>query len=144
MRGFGEVYAFFDEDFGPTGGESVGGFVGVGGGGAVFFYDSKVNGFSVEGRPEFEGPLELRGPASFRWGCAVIVFGYLPLSLSVGDFGGALVEQARAGHDNGVMVVYLNEFADEGWPFHDGPGHLDIVVGDGSGGLEDKLELTLG
>ena len=54
------------------------------------------------------------------------------------------MELARAGHDNGVMVVYLNEFADEGWAFHEGYGHLDIVVSDGSGGLGIELELTIG
>ena len=52
------------------------------------------------------------------------------------------MEQARAGHDNGVMGGYLNEFADEGLAFHEGSGHLDIVVSDGSGGLEDELELA--
>ena len=140
MRGFGEAYAFFlDEDFGPTGGESVGGFVRVGGSGAVFFYDSKINSFSVEGRPEFEGSFELRGPAAFRGVGAVIVFSNLSFNLRVGDFRGALVEQAKAGHNDGVWGIYLDEFADEGLFFHGGSGHLDIVVSDGSGGLEDEL-----
>ena len=74
----------------------------------------------------------------------MIVFSNLSFNLSVGDFRGALVEQARAGHNNSVLGVYLDEFADEGWAFHKGSGHLDIVASDGSGGLEDELELALG
>ena len=32
----------------------------------------------------------------------------------------------------------------KGWASHKGSGHLDVVMSDGSGGLEDELELALG
>ena len=80
------MFLFFDDDFGPTGGESVGGFVRVGGCGAVFLYNSKSNGFSVEGRPEFEESFELRGPAVFFGGGRGVVFSYVSFNLSVGGF----------------------------------------------------------
>ena len=73
------------------------------------------------------------------WSFSTIFF-----NLRVGDFGGALMEQAGARHDDGVLGIYLDEFADEGWGSHKGSGHLDIVVSDGSGGLEEELELALG
>ena len=74
----------------------------------------------------------------------MLVFIDLFFNLSVGDSGGALMEQARAGHDDDALGGYLNEFADEGWAFHEGSGHLGVVVGNGSGGLEEELELTFG
>ena len=45
------------------------------------------------------------------------VFDDLFFNLRLGDFGGALMEQARARHDDGVLGVYLNEFVDQGLGF---------------------------
>ena len=64
--------------------------------------------------------------------------------LRIGDFRGTLVEQTGAHHDDGVLRIYLDKFADVGWASYEGSGHLDIVVSDGSGSLKEGLELALG
>ena len=50
-------------------------------------------------------------------GGALLVFGDLSLDLRVGDFRGAFVKQAGAGHDNNALGVNLDEFPDEGGAF---------------------------
>ena len=74
----------------------------------------------------------------------MIVFIDLLFNLSAGDSGGAFMEQARAGHGDDALGVYLNKFSDEGWALHEGSGHFGVVVGDGSSGLEEELELAFG
>ena len=74
----------------------------------------------------------------------MVVFDDLFFNLRVGDFGGALMEQAGARHDDGVLGIYLDEFADEGRASHERSGHLGIIVSHGSGSLKEKLELALG
>ena len=74
----------------------------------------------------------------------MIVFIDLFLNLSVADFGGTFMEQARANHGDNALGGDLDEFPYEGWVFHQGFGHLGVVVGHGSSGLEEELELTLG
>ena len=68
----------------------------------------------------------------------------LSLDLRVGDFRGAFVKEARAGHDNNTFRVNLDEFPDEGGAFDEGPCHLGVIEGYGPGRLENKLELALG
>ena len=74
----------------------------------------------------------------------MVVFDDLFFDWSVGDFGGTLVEQSGARHDDSVLGICLNNFADVGKASYEDSGHLDIIVGDGSGSLEDELELALG
>ncbi len=59
----------------------------------------------------------------------MVVFGDLLSDLSVGDFSGTLVEQPGACHADSVLKTCFDEFAN------------DVVVGDGSGSLEDELEV---
>ena len=54
------------------------------------------------------------------------------------------MEQARAGHGNDALGVYLNEFPDMGSAFHEGSSRFGVIVGNGSSSLEDKLELAFG
>ena len=74
----------------------------------------------------------------------MLVFGDLSLDLRVGDFRGAFVKQAGAGHDNNALGVNLDEFPDEGGAFNKSPGHLGVIEGHGPGSLENELELALG
>ena len=74
----------------------------------------------------------------------MFVLVYLSLDLRVGDFRGAFVKEARAGHDNNTFRVNLDEFPDEGGAFDEGPCHLGVIEGYGPGRLENKLELALG
>ena len=54
------------------------------------------------------------------------------------------MKQSRAGHDNDTFGVCLNEFADEGWAFHEGSGQPGVVEGHSPSRLENELELALG
>ena len=73
----------------------------------------------------------------------MVVFGDLFFDLSVGYFRGTLVEQPGACHDDSVLRTYFDEFANVGRSFFEDSRHFDVVVGDGSGSLEDELELAL-
>ena len=73
----------------------------------------------------------------------MVVFEDLPFNLSVGDFRGTLVEQPGARHDDSVLRIYFDKFANVGRSFFEDPCHFDVVVGGGSGALEDELELAL-
>ena len=74
----------------------------------------------------------------------MLIFVDLSLDLRVGNFRGAFVEQAGACHDNDAFGVYLDEFPNEGWAFHEGSGHFGVVEGHSPGRLENELELALG
>ena len=74
----------------------------------------------------------------------MLVFVYLFLDLRVGDFRGASVEQAWAGHGDVALGVDFDEFPNEGWAFHEDSGHFGVVVGHSSSRLENELELALG
>ena len=80
--------------------------------------DGQVDGFAVEGRPQLEESFELGRPASFGGGGPLLVFVDLFLDLRVGDFRGAFVEQAWAGHGDSALGVDFDEFPYEGWAFH--------------------------
>ena len=73
----------------------------------------------------------------------MVVFGDLFFDLSVGDFRGTLVEQPGACHDDSVLRIYFDEFANVGRSFLGNSCHFDVVVGDGSGSFEDELELAI-
>ena len=73
----------------------------------------------------------------------MVVFGDLFFDLSVGYFRGTLVEQPGACHDDSVLRIYFDEFANASKSFFENSSHFDVVVGDGSGSLEDGLELAL-
>ena len=62
----------------------------------------------------------------------MVVFGDLFFDLCVGDFGGTLVEQPGARHDDCVLVVHFDEFADKSKSFFKDSHHLGVVVRDGS------------
>ena len=75
----------------------------------------------------------------------MVVFGDLFFDLRVGDFGGTLAEQPGTRHTDSVLVVnFFDELADMGRSFYEESRHFGVVVGDGSGGLENELELALG
>ena len=74
----------------------------------------------------------------------MVVFDDLFFNLSVGDLGGTLVEQSGARHDDSVLGIYFNKFANVGWASYADSCHFDIIVGDGSGSLEEELELAIG
>ena len=73
----------------------------------------------------------------------MVVFGDLFFDLSVGYFRGTLVEQPGACHDDSVLRIYFNKFANVGRSFFEDSCHFDVVVGDGSGSLDEELELAL-
>ena len=144
LMSFIHVYALGGENLGPAIGESGGGTIRVLGGGPIASDNGQVHSLAVEGGPKLEQPLELGGSASFWGGGALLILVDLSLDLRVGNFRGAFVKQARACHDNDAFGVCLNEFADEGWAFHEGSRQTGIVEGHSSSRLENELELALG
>ena len=74
----------------------------------------------------------------------MVISGDLFFDLSVGDFGGALVEQPGARHNDSVLVVDFHERADLGRSFFEDSRHFGVVVSDGSGCVEHELELAFG
>ena len=72
----------------------------------------------------------------------MVVFGDLFFDLSVSDFRGTLAEQPGACHYDSFLRIYFDKFANVGRSFFEDSFHFDVVVGDGSGSLEDELELA--
>ena len=54
------------------------------------------------------------------------------------------MEQPGARHDDSVLEISFDRFANAGRSFLEDSCYFDVIVGDGSGSLEDELELTQG
>ena len=54
------------------------------------------------------------------------------------------MEEAWAGHGDNALGADFDEFPYKCGAFHEGPGHLGVVVGHSSSRLEENLELAFG